>query len=305
LNFNIFFQLFSITIIVGSQYALMSMGFVLIYKVTRVFHFAHGITFIIGAYITSYLYTETSIPLLILICIISIFICGLFGIFCELLVYKKLRNRGIKTTGFLLASLGIYIIFQNLISISFGDETQSISVSGFRTSIEFLSSIITSGQLFGVIVALVTLFCLSILINKTKIGKVWRACSDDQELARISGINFNSTILFCFFIGSILAGLTGIIVSMDIDLTPTRGMEVLIISFIIYSLVDSISISAISIASIFLAASQTYGGWFLGTKWQLVIAFIILLVYLLFHKEILSINSLIKKMNLKTIFSKT
>ena len=284
MQLSTFVQLLVNILVVASQYALMATGFALIYRVSKVFHFAHGITFILGAY---FLFLsgsfETSSFIMVAIC--AVIACGIFGSMIEMLIYRHLRNKSISHVGFLIASLGIYIALQNIISLSFGDETQSIAFSGFRSVIEFYGIRLTIGQAGGFIVAVTCLTILSIIQKKTRLGKEWRACAQDWELAEVVGINVKRAIFICFFVGSCFAGLSGICVGLDVDINPTRGMFALIIAFVVYIISGEASIVGIFAASSLISCAQTFGGWLFGTQWQNAIVFVALIVFLFVRPE--------------------
>ena len=268
--------------VVASQYALMAAGFILIYRVARVFHFAHGITFILGAY-GVFLLSKLGLRSFLLSALLAVAACGVFGAAIELFVYRHLRKRGSGTTAFLIASLGIYITAQNALSLSFGDDTQGIGLSGFRQSLVVWGIRATAGQLAGVTLAFLGLGLLAYLLRATGLGRRWRACAADLLLARVVGIDVDRALLLCFFVGSCLAGLSGICVCLDIDMNPTRGMQALIMAFVVYVVAGRVSLVAVTGASCLVAFSQTFGGWYVGTEWQGAIAFVILLLFLIWR----------------------
>ncbi|GAI75617.1 unnamed protein product, partial [marine sediment metagenome] len=135
------------------------------------------------------------------------------------------------------------------------------------------------------IVAVACLAIISLILKKTRIGKEWRACAQDRELAEVVGINVNRAILLCFFVGSCFAGLSGICVGLDVDINPTRGMFAIIIAFVIYVISGEASIVGIFAASFIIAGTQTFGGWFFGTQWQNAIVFVVLLAFLFLRPE--------------------
>jgi len=118
-------QLFVNGIIAASIYALVGLGFALIYNTTRFFHFAHGVVYAAGAYLAYTFSVLLGLPLIISI-ILAVGLTTLIGMLMEISIYRPLRRRGASSLILLIASLGIYIVLQNVISLIFGDDTKTI-----------------------------------------------------------------------------------------------------------------------------------------------------------------------------------
>ena len=234
-------QLSANSLVVASQYALMALGFILIYRVSRVFHFAHGVTFILGPYLVV-AWGELTLVGLIASSLLAVAACGIFGASLEYFVYRHLRRSEMHNQSSLVASLGLYIVFQNLISVAFGDETRTIASHYLREAISMNGIRLTIGQLVGILLAVIGIALLQYILRFTLAGKHWRACAENMELANIVGIDVNRSMRSCFFWGSVLAGLSGIIVCFDVDINPTRGMQALITAFVIYALAADVYI---------------------------------------------------------------
>lgn len=283
-DFHTAAQLTVNALVVASQYALMAAGFILIYRITNILHFAHGIAFVLGPYVL-FIFQGASAAMLWVLMILAVFLCGLYGAAIEWAIYRPLRKRDSSSTIYMVASLGVYIVCQNLLSVSFGDDTQVITISGFRRAIDLFGLRLTVGQAVGMGIATIAITVLSLLVKRTELGRCWRACSADLELARIVGIDIDRAMLLCFFVGSCLAGLAGICVCLDVDMNPTRGLQALIIAFIVCVLAGDVGMISVVGASCLLSFAQTFGGWFFGTQWQTTITFIILLAFLVFRRE--------------------
>jgi branched-chain amino acid transport system permease protein len=279
-----FAQLLVNALVVASQYALMASGFALIYRVSGVFHFAHGISFILAPYVL-FLSGGARLTEFIALALLAVFACGLFGALLEGFVYYPLRKRNTAPAGFLIASLAVYITCQNLLSLSLGDETQRIGFAGFRNPVDVFGARLTAGQIAGFAIALAVLVGLSNTLWLTRLGKKWRAIACDSEFAEIVGINARHSILLCFFLGSCLAGLSGLCVGLDVDINPTRGMQALIMAFLVYVIAGEVLVRGIVAASCLLSLAQTFGGWYVGTRWQMAISFLILVTFLFLRPQ--------------------
>lgn len=270
------------SIVAGSVYTLIAIGFSIIYSTTRFFHFAHGAVVTCGPYLV-YLFTSVlGLPIALSI-IVSIFLSAIIGMLIEMLVYRPLRTKGSSSLILLLSSFGVYIVLQNLISMIFGDDTKSLRSGIVHEGIEFLGAQITAIQIMIVIVSMVLLTVCWALIKYSRIGTAMRAIASDSELALVSGIEINRVILFAFLLGSALAAISGILISFDIDMTPTMGLNPLMMGVVAVIVGGVGSIPGAALGSFLLAFAQNFGVWKISSQWQDAIAFCILLLFLLFR----------------------
>jgi branched-chain amino acid transport system permease protein len=112
-----------------------------------------------------------------------------------------------------------------------------------------------------------------------------RAVANDSELASLSGIDSDRVILWAFAIGSALAGVAGILIALDVDMTPTMGMDALMIGVVAVIIGGANSIPGIALGALLLGLAQQFGVWYISSQWQDAIAFVILLVFLLFRPQ--------------------
>lgn len=269
-------------LLAAAIYSQISLGFTLLYRTCGFIHFAHGAIFTLGAYFT-YLYASIlglnlfiSIPLAILSAM-------LIGILIELIVYRPLRRKGTTPLILLLSSLGIYIVLQNLISMIFGDDTKTLRSGIVQEGIEIFGARITPIQILIVIVSMVLLVACWALMKYTKMGRAMRAVASDPNLALVSGIDTDKVILFAFALGSALAAVAAILISYDIDMTPTMGMNALMMGVVAVIVGGVGSIPGAALGGFLLAFAQNFGVWKISSQWQDAIAFIILLLFLLYR----------------------
>ena len=268
----------------ASVYALTALGFSLIYSTTRFFHFAHGAVYVSGPYF-AYLFHSLIDVSLVFSLPLAVASSSILGIALEDFLYKPLRTKGSAPLILLLASLGIYIMIQNIISMIFGDDTKTLRSGIVREGIEFFGARITIIQLTIIIVCFVLLIACWILMKYTKIGSAMRAVASDPELALISGTDTDRVILFAFAIGSALAGIAAILISFDIDMTPTMGMNALMMGVVAVIIGGVGSIPGIALGALLLGMAQHLGVWKIGSQWQDAIAFVVLLIFLLFRPQ--------------------
>lgn len=274
-----------INILISScDFLLLAISFTIIYKITQFFHFAHGVVFTSGAYFAFLFHILFGLPLYIAIPLACMAAC-LIGCMMEVLVYKPLRKRGATSIILLLASLGIYIVLQNLISMIFGDDTKSIRTWPVVAGREVLGARITDVQIIIVAGSLLLVTGVGFWLARTKTGKAMRAVANNKELADVSGINSDKIILISFALGSALAGIAGILVALDVDMTPTMGMNALMMGVVAMIVGGVGSIRGIALGALLLGLAQNLGVWYISSQWQDAIAFAILLIFLLFKPE--------------------
>jgi len=269
-------------IIAGCIYALIALGFTVIYRTVRFFHFAHGVVYATGAYLAYSLVVSIGINPIISFFLAAIF-AGLVGIIIDRFVYKPLRKHKAPNLVFLIASFGIFIFIQNLLQLIYGAQILTIRTGPIKEGHHFLGAVITDTQIL--ILAASAALCLGLwlFVKKTKLGKAMRAVADDPIAASIVGINPEPIILATFAIGSALAGAAGILISLETNIEPTMGMNA-ILKGIIASIIGGIgSIPGALFGGLFLGVAENLGIWKISAGWKDCIAFVILIIFLLFR----------------------
>lgn len=277
-----FIQLILNTILAASIYTLVAVGFSLIYSTTRFFHFAHGAVYTLGPYFTYLFAFRLGLDLKGSICL-AIIASMIVGALTDFAVYRPLRRKGATALLLLLSSLGIYVAFQNMISLLFGDETRSLRSGIVSEGLDFFGARITPIQIIIILVSIVLLISSWLLLKFTRVGVALRAVASDFELARVSGVDADRTILFAFAIGSGLAAVAAILISLDIDMTPTMGMNALFMGLVAVIIGGVSSIPGAALGGVLLAFAQNFGIWKISSRWQDAIAFIILVLFLFYR----------------------
>lgn len=278
-------QLVANSIIAGSIYTLVALGFNLTYSTTKFFNLAHGVLAGVGGYTVFFLIQswDSAIPLAI---ITGILIAGVVGYALDILVYRPLRRRKASTMVLLIASLGAFTALQAFLAILFSSQFQTLGgVSMFRKTFTFIGGTMTGIQLFAFCSAVIAFLVLFFLFRKTLFGKAVRAIGDDEEVAKIIGIHTERTISMVFFIGSALAGLAGIIAGFDTGLEPTMGMP-LLLKGIIAAIIGGVGNVYGGIVGAFaLGFIENFGIWKISGEWKDAIAFGVLILFLLFRPQ--------------------
>jgi branched-chain amino acid transport system permease protein len=273
-------QFFINGFISGSIYALVALGFSVIYRTVKFFHFAHGVVYAAGAYLAYTFAISLGINIVISF-FLAVILSAIVGILIDRLVYKPLRKHKAPNLVFLMASFGVFILIQNLLQLIYGAQILTIRTGPVKEGRHFLGAVITDVQILILIVSVSLCAALWLFIQKTKLGKAMRAVADDPMAASIVGINPESIILAAFAIGSALAGAAGILISLETNIEPTMGMNA-ILKGIIASIIGGIgSIPGAMLGGLFLGLAENLGIWKISAGWKDCIAFVILIVFLL------------------------
>lgn len=276
-------QLFVNGLMAGSIYALVALGFGLIYSTTRFFHFAHGAVYTAGAYLA---YSGWLLGLSLYISFpLAVLGAAILGALLEIGVYRPLRKKSASSLILLLASLGLFIVIQNLISLSFGDDTKTIRSGVVTEGLPLFGARITPIQIAIIVVSALLLALCSVLMKKTKMGKAMRAVANDPELARVVGIEADQVILFTFVLGSALAAVAAILISLDTDMTPMMGFYALLMGVVAVIAGGIGSIPGAALGGLLVGMAQHLGVWKIPTQWQDTIVFLILIFFLLFRPQ--------------------
>jgi branched-chain amino acid transport system permease protein len=281
---NVLAQLTANAAVSAGLYLLLGLSFVIPFRVARFFHFEHGAIFTAAAYLVFLFkgWLGFSLPAAILL---GLVISTSLGCLMDIFIYRPLRQRKASSLILMLASLGLFTVFQNVISMVFGDDAKIIRPGILGEGIILWGARITSIQWGIILVSVALSAAVTLLLKTTRPGKAMRAVANDPELACVSGIDSERVILWSFALGSALAGMTGILVALDVDMNPTMGMKALLMGVVTVIIGGAGSTWGIALAAMLLGLAQHFGVWKISSHWQDGIAFIILLVFLIFRPE--------------------
>lgn len=203
----------------GSIYALIALGYTMVYGIAKLLNFAHGDIIMVGAYAILTAMTLCGNPFIAILA--AIIICTLLGIFTEKLAYKPLR--GSSPLAVLITAIGVSYLLQSVAQLIFGAETRPVTIANFQP-IQIGGLRISVAAVITLIIGAVIMAGLTLFINKTKIGRAMLAVSEDRGAAQLMGINVNMIITVTFAIGSALAAFASTFYLMQIPNTsPTLG----------------------------------------------------------------------------------
>lgn len=266
-------------LISGSTYALVGLGFGLVLFTRRFFHVAHGGVVSVAAYLCWALATGAGLPLAASAGI-AVLAAGLLGMALDAGVYRPLRKRKAGPTIFLISSLGILVALQNGLSLVFGDDVLSFRTGRIKIGAEVFGARITRVQIAILAVALVTWILVWLLLRGTRTGRMIRAVGSDAELAHLLGLPAERLSSLVFFIASSLGGVAGILLALDVGLTPMMGFQALFLGVVVVILGGMGNLAGIVPAALLAGLVREAAGWWLPTQWQDTSVFLLLIVFL-------------------------
>lgn len=275
----------------GSIYALIALGYTMIYGILRFINFAHGDVFMIGAFSGYYLGIVfsfstgggfTSLAMAIAILLGAMFTCSLLGFTIEKLVYKPLRKSPKLTI--LITAIGVSLFLEYSGQLVFGADPKSFpSLLENKPVINFAGAVIGSNPLVVLITAGLLMTVLRLIVMKTKIGTAMRAVSYNTTAASLMGININAVISFTFIIGSSLAGAAGILYGLNYpSIDPLMGILPGLKAFVAAVLGGIGNIPGAAIGGMIIGLLETFVTGYISPTYRDAIAFGILILILLF-----------------------
>ena len=270
-------------LIAGAIYALVASGFSLIYSTCKFVHFAHGAVIAFSAYILYFLFSVIGLNFGFSV-VLAIAFASLLGYGMNI-VYNKLRQRKVSSVILLIASFALLILIESLILLLFGADVKTIGYIKVAKGLEIFGAIITPLQIFIIVASFILLILLFYFMKKTKMGKAMRAVSDNKDVAEIVGISSEKIYSWSFIIGSAIAGIAAILISLEQNLEPMMGTSLMIKGFTGAIIGGIGSVPGAILGSLLLGFSENFGSWFLPSGYKDAIAFVILFFFLLFRPK--------------------
>lgn len=251
----------------GSVYAIIALGYTMVYGIAKMLNFAHGDIIMVGAYVVFMAMSSGGVPALPAV-LLSIVVCTVLGVVIERVAYKPLRNAA-SPLAVLITAIGVSYFLQNMALLIFGSNTKSFSsVVKFPAISLAGGKLVISGETSVTILAcIVIVIGLSMFINRTKPGQAMLAVSEDKGAAQLMGINVNGTIALTFAIGSGLAAIAGVLLcSAYPSLTPYTGSMPGIKAFVAAVFGGIGSIPGAMIGGILLGIIEIFGKAYISSQ---------------------------------------
>jgi len=280
---ELFLQLLLNGFVNGCAYALVALGFALIYNTTRIFHFVHGGIYVLSAYIFYSLYTYHQMPIWLAIPA-TLLIAAAIGIFIDLIVYRPLDKKKGSTMMHMLSSLGLYIVIVNVICMVYGNNSK-ILISELLPTFTFSGMRLNIVQIWIAATFAVVFIAFMLLLRLTSLGLKLRAMRDNQTLLALYGVNADTLRLFVFGAGSALCALAGTLVGLDIGIDPHIGMSAVIVAAVAL-IVGGIGVfSGAAFGALLLGCLQSIAVWQMSARWEDLVTFAVLILFLLFRPQ--------------------
>ena len=258
----------------GSVYALIALGYTMVYGIAKMLNFAHGDVIMIGAYVALITMKQAGLPTWVAI-LISIIACTVLGVLMERVAYKPLRN-ATSSLAVLITAIGVSYLLQNVALLIFGANAQT-----FPSVIKWSGLSLADGKL-NISGETIVMIALITFVQKTKPGQAMRAVSEDRGAAQLMGINVNATIALTFAIGSGLAAVAGVLLcSTYPSLTPYTGAMPGIKAFVAAVFGGIGSIPGAFIGGILLGIIEILSKAYISSQLADAIVFAVLIIVLL------------------------
>ena len=265
----------------GSVYAIIALGYTMVYGIAKMLNFAHGDVIMIGAYITFSAVHAWNMPPLVAV-LLSMVVCTVLGVLIEGLAYKPLRQA--TSLAVLITAIGMSYLLQNIALLVWGANPKSFPTVINLPSISLLEGqlIISPATIVTVLASIVIMVALTLFTSKTKMGKAMCGVSEDKGAAQLMGINVNRTISVTFAIGSALAAIAGVLLCSTYPvLMPTTGSMPGIKAFTAAVFGGIGSIPGAMLGGILLGVIEILGKAYVSTELSDALVFGVLIIVLL------------------------
>ena len=279
---QIVLQLLINAIIAGSVFALVAAGLTFIYSTSRIFHLAHGVVIVFGAYVFHWAWIVQGWDVF-LSATLSIVVSVLVGLIMNEFIYEQQRKRNAKKLAYLVSTTALLMLGTSAVILLFGS---GLKTFGIQTHVyRFQDLNITFMQLVLIVVSIALLLVLAWVVKYTKFGKAMRATADNDEVAAIMGVKTRNIRRLSFAIGSLLGALAGILIGLEFNLDPNMGVYLAIKGFTAMVIGGVGSIGGAILGAFIVGLAEQLAVWFFGAGWKNSMAFVLLFFFLLLRPQ--------------------
>lgn len=262
----------------GSIYALVALGYTMVYGIILLLNFAHGDIIMFGSYVAWIALVQLGLNPAIAV-LLAIFGCVVLGVLIDKVAYAPLREA--PRLSILITAIGVSYLLENGVQLLLGADAKVVPSIIDLGTVQVFGSTLSGTALLTVAVTIVATVVLTLLVQKTRLGKAMRAVSEDMGAARLMGVNVNSTISFTFAVGSALAGIAAILYSMAYQqVSPTMGVMLGTKAFVAAVLGGIGSIPGAVIGGLIVGSSEVFVAAFGLSVWQDAVVFLLLILVL-------------------------
>lgn len=300
---EVFFQQIINGVTIGMIYALIALGYTIVYGIAQLINFAHGEVFMVGAYLGLLFFTlfqkfipglegsVFSLPLVIACVMAS---TALLGVLIERFAYKPLRHA--PRLAPLITAIGVSFLLQNAVMLIFGPADKSFPAVLPLKKFSFGAVTLTNIQILITVISLVLMAGLHLFITRTRTGKAMRALADDMKAASLMGINVDRTIMTAFLVGAALAGAGGVMFGLYYSTINFHDGYLAGLKAFTAAVLGGIgNIPGAMLGGVLIGVFEGLGAGYLSSEWKNVFAFFILILILLFRPRGLLGTRVVKK----------
>ena len=263
----------------GSVYAIIALGYTMVYGIAKMLNFAHGDIIMVGAYLSFFAMTRFQLPVIVSVAL-AVLGCTILGVVVERLAYKPLRQA--TSLSVLITAIGVSYFLQNSAQLLWSSSTKVYPTIISNGAIKIGSLSISYLSILTILVCILVMTCLTLFVNKTKTGQAMRACAEDKGAAQLMGINVNHIISITFAIGSGLAAIAAVLLCAAYpSVSPTLGSMPGIKAFTAAVFGGIGSIPGAFLGGILLGVIETLTKAYISTQLSDVIVFAVLIIVLL------------------------
>jgi branched-chain amino acid transport system permease protein len=283
---NLVLQQFVNGLTMGAIYAIVALGFTMVYGIIRLINFAHGSVFMVGAYLGLTLLDLLGgaqprigiVPALLIALVVPAIVCGAIGYAMDRLVYRKLRSMRAYPLIPLIAALGISLVLETSAMLIWGKEFKVYPAVLPVWHVNFAGAVVNSAQAMLLVICFAMMIGLHLFVQKTRLGRAMRATSLDPNAARLVGVDVDRIILLTFVLGSALAAVAGVLVglyygSVNFRMGYVPGLK----AFTAAVLGGVGNIPGAMLGGLIIGLLETFGAAYISGEWKDAIAFLILI----------------------------
>ena len=282
MDLSLNFQLLATGLAMGSIYALVALGFVLISNAVNVVNFAQGEFVMVPAFVAVWVMTTLKLPFPLVYLIILIFM-GVFGIIFQRLAYYPLRNRSFLPV--IISTIGVSIFLKNAAQLVFGAEPLLMARPTSADVLNLGGVFIDPQHVVIIVVTLITLVFQYVFFEKTSLGKKMQATAQDKEMARLLGVRVSKMIVITFVYSSILGGVAGILIGPIFYVSKEMGAMLGLKAFCSTIVGGFGSVPGAILGGLFLGVVEVISAYYISSAYRDAFAFIMLILVLLFRPQ--------------------
>ena len=283
-----FIQLIANSLIAGSIYSLSAFGFTLIYGTMRFFNMSYGVTFMAGAYLFYIFKNLLNFPFPLALGL-SMATLSFLMVLLDHYSFRRLRRLQAPSWAIVMASIGVAVIIEAFITTLFGSDVRMVR-TGIQQGYKIAGATITPTQLTILCVSVVFVWGIWLFLKMTRMGKAIRATANDPHMATVIGIDTEEVFKFVIILGSCLACVSGVLVSLETDIEPSLGQPALL-KAIVASIIGGIgNIRGALWGGILLGFVENFGIWKISAGWKDGIALALLLLFIMMKPSLFGIE---------------